>query len=42
MPKRKALREAVLQQLLESPQPVRETRTVLKVDREKWRMWWGS
>ena len=28
-------REAVLQQLLESPQPVRETRTVLDVDREK-------
>ena len=28
-------REAVLQQLLESPHPVRETRTVLDVDREK-------
>ena len=28
-------RESVLQQLLESPQPVRETRTVLDVDREK-------
>ena len=28
-------RESVLQQLLESPQPVRETRTVLNVDREK-------
>ena len=28
-------RESVMQQLLENPQPVWETRTVLDVDREK-------